>query len=126
MKIHLALPAIALLAACYAPPPPLPPPPLPDTPNPPAILYHAQGTEPFWDLTNDRREMLFTDRGTGVAVAQPTPPVIVGFAGEIYQTPRLRVNIVHAPCSDGMSDSKYPDQVQVDVDGRRYTGCGGL
>ena len=29
--------------------------------------------------------------------SQPTPAVIVGFAGEIYQTPRMNVNIVHAP-----------------------------
>ena len=30
-------------------------------------------------------------------VRQPTPQVIIGFAGEIYQTPRINVNIVHAP-----------------------------
>jgi heat shock protein HslJ len=69
--------------------------------------------------------MVFTDRGNNLAVAAPTPRVIVGVAGEIYQTPRLGVNIVHRPCSDGMSDRIYPDTVQVDVDGRRYNGCGG-
>jgi heat shock protein HslJ len=122
MKTFLALPALGLLAACYGPPPP--PPPI--TPNPPGGLYHAVGTEPFWDLTIDERQMVFTDRGNGVSVAQPTPRVIVGFAGEIYQTPRLHVNIVHSPCSDGMSDRKYHDKVQVDVDGQRYNGCGGL
>ena len=58
--------------------------------------------------------------------AQPTPPVIHGFAGEIYNTPRIHVNIVHGRCSDGMSDRVYPDKVQVDVDGRRFNGCGGL
>jgi uncharacterized membrane protein len=70
--------------------------------------------------------MVFTDRGNNVQVAQPTPRVIVGFAGEIYQTRRLRVNIVHAECSDGMSDRTYRDKVQVDVDGHHYEGCGGL
>ena len=39
--------------------------------------------------------------------------MIIGFAGEIYQTPRINVNIVHAQCSDGMSDRTYPDKVQV-------------
>jgi heat shock protein HslJ len=68
--------------------------------------------------------MIFSDRGSNIRVVQPTPPVITGFAGEIYQTPRLRVNIVHARCSDGMSDRAYPDRVQVDVDGRRKKGCG--
>jgi uncharacterized membrane protein len=36
------------------------------------------------------------------------------------------VNIVHAQCSDGMSDWAYPDKVQVTVDGTRFNGCGGL
>jgi len=109
------------IAACVAAPPP---PPI--TPNPPGGVYHAVGTEPFWDLTIDQRQMVFTDRGNNVAVAQPTPKVIIGFAGEIYQTPRLNVNIVHGTCSDGMSDRTYPDKVQVTADGHRYEGCGGL
>jgi uncharacterized membrane protein len=43
----------------------------------------------------------------------------------MYQTPRISLNIVHAPCNNGMSDRSYPDKVQVDVDGRRFNGCGG-
>jgi heat shock protein HslJ len=112
--------ATALLAsACMAPPPP---PPL--TPNPPGGTYKALGTEPFWGLTIDERQMIFT-QPDAQPIAQPTPKVIVGFAGEIYQTPRLNVNIVHAQCSDGMSDRTYPDKVQVTVDGRQFSGCGG-
>jgi len=118
---HLAilLPALAL-TACMAPPPP---PPL--TPNLPGGTYRAVGTEPFWGLTIDQQQMTFT-QPDAQPVAQPTPRVIVGVAGEIYQTPRLNVNIVHARCSDGMSDRTYPDKVQVTVDGRRFEGCGGL
>src|SRR5258705_10608502 len=99
MKRLVIIPLTALAAACLAPPPP---PPM--TPNPPGGVYRAVGTEPFWNLTIDERQMVFTDRANSVQVSQPTPRVIVGFAGEIYQTPRLNVNIVHAPCSDGMSD----------------------
>ena len=119
----LSLAALAGLTACegYGPVPP--PPPL--TPNPPGSVYRAIGTEPFWDLTIDERRMVFTDRGNDVQVTQQTPRVIVGIAGEIYQTPRLGVNIVHRQCSDGMSDRVYADTVQLDVDGRRYNGCGG-
>ena len=75
---HLAilLPAL-LLTACMAPPPP---PPL--TPNPPGGSYHAVGTEPFWGLTIDERQMIFT-QPDAQPVAQPTPRVIVGVAGEI-------------------------------------------
>jgi len=120
MKRLLALPLILAAAGCMmAPPPP------PVTPNPPGGVYRALGTEPFWGLTIDASQMVFT-QPDAQPVAQPTPRVIVGFAGEIYQTPRIRVNIVHAQCSDGMSDRVYPDKVQVDVDGRRFEGCGGL
>jgi uncharacterized membrane protein len=52
--------------------------------------------------------------------------VIIGIAGEIYQTPRINVNIVHGACSDGMSDRVYPDKVQVTVDGRQVNGLGGI
>jgi uncharacterized membrane protein len=59
-------------------------------------------------------------------VTVATPKVIHGFAGEIYRTRRIDVNLVHKACSDGMSDRVYPDKVQVTVDGRRFDGCGGL
>lgn len=108
------------------PPQPYPPQgyPEPGYPAPVPGAYRAQGTEPFWDLTIGR-DMVFTDRGNGLVVSQPTPQVIIGVAGEIYRTQRLEVNIVHARCNDGMSDRSYPDTVQVYVDGRLYRGCGG-
>lgn len=112
--------ASAMLSACIAAPP-VPPPP------PPGDVYVALGTEPFWRLTINQHEMVFTEANApGVQIMQPTPKVIIGFAGEIYQTPRVGVNIVHTRCSDGMSDRVYPDKVQVRVDGRAFEGCGGL
>jgi uncharacterized membrane protein len=96
---------------------PLPPPPLPP--------YHAVGTEPFWNVLIDEHHVTFTQPDTQ-PIRQPTPRVIHGIAGEIYQTPRINVNIVHGLCSDGMSDRTYPDRVQVVVDGRQLNGCGGL
>ena len=113
MKKLFPIPLIALLAACATPPPPPPPP------------YHAVGTEPFWDLLIDEHHLTFALAGTQ-PITQPTPAVIHGIAGEIYQTPRINVNIVHGSCSDGMSDRVFPDKVQVTVDGRRFNGCGGL
>ena len=113
MKRLLALPLIALVSACLTAPPPPPAP------------YHALGTEPFWNLLIDERNLTFTEPDAA-PITQPTPRVIVAFAGEIYQTPRINVNIVHVRCSDGMSDRTYPDKVQVTVDGKRFNGCGGL
>jgi len=118
-QLAALIPVLALAACLEAPPPP------PFTPNPPGSAYRAAGTEPFWGLSIDERQMTFT-RPDAKPVSQPTPKVIIGFAGEIYQTPRLNVNIVHMKCSDGMSDRTYPDKVQVTVDGRRFDGCGGL
>ena len=113
MKKLLALPLLALAAACYP------------IPCPPPAPYRAIGTEPFWNLLIDERDLTFT-QPDAQPIRQPRPKVIIGIAGEIYQTPRINVNIVHAQCSDGMSDRTYPDNVQVTVDGRRFEGCGGL
>ena len=111
---------VGLLAAACAPNPP----PATYPPAHPAVeTYRAIGTEPFWDIRIGG-EMVFTDRGTGLTVVQPTPRPIHGFAGDIYQTARINVNINHVRCSDGMSDRTYPDTVQVTVDGRDYRGCG--
>ena len=85
MKRLVLLSLAAALASCgpYPPPPPI-------TPNPPGGTYRALGTEPFWNLTIDPRRMVFTEANApGVEVVQPTPRVIVGIAGEIYQTPRI-------------------------------------
>ena len=111
-KVTLWL-APALLAGCVPHPPPLPAP------------YHAVGTEPFWSLIVDDGNVTFILAGAQ-PVVQAKPQPIIGFAGEIYQTPRINVNIVHARCSDGMSDRVYPDKVQATVDGKRFDGCGGL
>jgi uncharacterized membrane protein len=113
MKRLGALSLTFLVAGCMTAPPPSPPP------------YHAIGTEPFWSLLVDEHNLTFT-QPDAQPISQPTPPVIHGFAGEIYQTPRINVNIVHGQCSDGMSDRVYPDEVQVTVDGRQFNGCGGL
>lgn len=114
--IRLAFAALLTLAGCST---------LPPASSAP-VVYRAVGTEPFWSLTLDGQEMVFTETNTPwQRIVQPQPKVIIGFAGEIYQSPRIGVNIVHSQCSDGMSDRTYPDKVQVRVDGRAFEGCGG-
>jgi len=87
--------------------------------------YRAAGTEPFWSLTIDARMMTFQAPGQRT-IEVATPRVIHGFAGEIYQTRRMNVNVIHTSCSDGMSDRTYHDRVTVMLDGKRYEGCGGM
>jgi uncharacterized membrane protein len=112
MKL-LALAVLPFLGACAPFPPPS------------SAPYHGAGTEPFWSLTIDERNLAFELAGEQ-PIVQRRPKAIVGIAGEIYQTPRIDVNIVHGQCSDGMSDRVYPDKLQVTVDGERFNGCGGL
>ena len=113
MKLLLTVLLATALGACMT------------VPGPPAPPYHALGTEPFWNLLIDEHDITFAEPDAQ-PIRELTPKVIIGIAGEIYQTPRINVNIVHAQCSDGMSDRTYPDKVQVTVDGKRFNGCGGL
>ena len=95
------------------------------TPPPPPAPYRALGTEPFWNVLIDEHHITFIEPDAQ-PLRQPAPKPITGVASEIYQTPRISVNIAHGTCSDGMSDRTYPDKVQVRVDGRQFNGCGGL
>ncbi len=112
------------LAACQTAPYPAEPYPAPyPAPTAGNGEYRAIGTEPFWDLTIGER-MTFTDRGNNLSVSEVAPPVQSGVAGEMFNGRRLRANVVHSRCNDGMSDRTYPDTVQVTVDGKLYRGCG--
>jgi heat shock protein HslJ len=85
--------------------------------------YRAIGTEPFWSLNIDRREMRF-ETADGLSHSEPTPPVRPGRTGDIFEGRRLVVIIDQRRCSDGMSDRIYPDSVRLFFDGREWRGCG--
>jgi uncharacterized membrane protein len=110
--------AASLLAGCAT---------LPAPPVESGTSYRAVGTEPFWALELNGRQMVFTEANApGVRIVETQPRAIHGFAGDIFQGRRIGLNIVHGQrCSDGMSDRVYPDRVQVRVDARSFEGCGG-
>lgn len=112
MKFWTIAPVALLVSACLSHPAPSPAP------------YRAVGQEPGWTLIIDERDLTFIRAGEQ-PIRQPRPDPIIGIAGEIYQTPRIGVNVVHTTCTDVMSGQAYRDRVQVDVDGRRFEGCGG-
>ena len=114
MKRLFAAALTSSLAACMSHPGPPPPP------------YHVVGQAADWTLIIDDRYVTFIPGPAQQPLLQPVPQVIHGVAGEIYQTPRINVNIVHGQCSDMRTQRPFPDKVQVYVDGRLYNGCGGL
>ncbi|RIA45879.1 heat shock protein HslJ [Hephaestia caeni] len=100
-------------------PPPRPRPPASDT-------YRAIGTEPGWSLTIGPRTMRYEgDYGQNVVEA-PTPEARPTFNGRRYETRQMTVDITRTPCSDGMSDRRYPDTVRVTTRRGTARGCGGL
>ena len=109
---------LAALAACT-------PMVAPDTPPPAAggPRYGAVGTEPFWSLGLADGKLAFAD-AEGRTITVTAPPARPSFNGERYVTDRLTLDITHTPCSDGMSDKRYPDTVLVIADGRELNGCG--
>ncbi|MBB3763839.1 META domain-containing protein [Sphingomicrobium lutaoense] len=85
--------------------------------------YRAIGTEPFWSLELDGREMQFKT-ADGLSYREPVPPVRPTAAGEVFEGRRLVMVIEARSCSDGMSDRVYPNSVVVWFDQNRWTGCG--
>jgi heat shock protein HslJ len=111
--------AVALLAAACAPVAGTQAPaPTDDAP------YRAIGTEPGWALTIGDEMHYAGDYGE-TKIIIPTPEPRASVNGDRYVTTRLIVDITHAPCSDGMSDRRYPDTVTVTADGKTVHGCGG-
>lgn len=107
--------ALPLIAGCLSHPPPPPAP------------YRAVAKAPAnWTLIIDDRFVTFIAAPGQQPLLQPAPKPIVGVAGDIYRTPRIEVNIVHQPCTDGRTSITYPDSVQVYVDSQLHSGCGGL
>ncbi|MDQ3478412.1 MAG: hypothetical protein M3438_04555 [Pseudomonadota bacterium] len=92
-------------------------------PAPPAAPYHAVSNQ-GWHLVIDDKHVTFLAGGGQAPILQPRPQPVIGVAGEIYQTQRINVNIVHASCA--AAGRTYPDRVQVYVDGVLRNGCGGL
>ncbi len=99
----------------------------PQRPRPPASdTYRAIGTEPGWALTIGPRTMRYEgDYGQNVVEA-PTPEARTTPNGRRYQTRQLTVDITRTPCSDGMSDRRYPETVRVTTQRGTVRGCGGL
>ena len=77
-----------------------------------------------WHLIIDDKHVTYHRRRASSRSCSRGRRSIIGIAGEIYQTPRINVNIVHARCNAGERRT-YPDKVQVTVDGCSATAAAG-
>ena len=92
------------------------------------------GTEPFWDIKTDINGILsMSDPWSekkeiySKTVLKNANGMAAGYAFQIEAKDdldnTLKLNVIKADCSDGMSEIIYPYNVLVDVSGRIYFGC---
>ena len=94
--------------------------------SPSAQPYHAHGTEPFWGVRISGGRIVYTSaEGARIAVRTPPRPAIRN--GYRYVTPRLRIEVRHVQCGDGMGDRRYADSFRISFPGGdpALEGCGG-
>ncbi|HST37103.1 MAG TPA: hypothetical protein VLK25_10805 [Allosphingosinicella sp.] len=119
-RLLLALPAIALAAACAANQRPYAP-----VDN---VRYQAMGAEPFWLLVigDDRIVLRSSDQG-GEAVWPRTLPRAEGDR-RVWQSGdglgAITIEARPGPCQTE-GEEVYADQVRVRLSGRELNGCGG-
>ena len=90
------------------------------------VVLRAVGNEPGWllELDGDGRALLTTDYGAwrrNFIVSTDTEGT--EFMASVDGLP-LRASVVTAPCSDTMSDRRYPLRVTVTHSDRTLRGCG--
>ncbi|EQB06066.1 hypothetical protein L288_11420 [Sphingobium quisquiliarum P25] len=106
------------------PPPPAPAPRRQPAPVPaPAERYRAIGTEPFWAVTVKGSTALLErpDKPPrSFAVSRNGDERAIRYLGEGFA-----MTITPGPCSDGMSDAIWSDQVSVAFGEGTLNGCGG-
>jgi len=85
--------------------------------------YRAIGTEPFWSVSIRGDRLTFDEPGVAprmIGVSRQGKGDATRYDGE-----GLAMTVRAGPCSDGMSDREYADQVQLTIGARTFKGCGG-
>ena len=85
--------------------------------------YRALGTEPFWSVSIANGRMAYESPEGGFSVPAPRGQELGD--GRIWESRRITLQASNQECSDGMSDTVYPQTVRAMVDGRELRGCGG-
>lgn len=111
--------ALTMLAACSTPPPsaaiPFP--------------FQALGNEPGWSVLIDENQDAIVELYYGEQQYQlQLPKPQITFAGTHYRTEfnsaLFSLDIIATSCSDTMSDTSYPYETILQINGEKFTGCG--
>lgn len=113
-----------------------PPPPAPSARSQPVVPnaggrgleLRASGNEPGWTLEILADRLVFVGSYGAERAITPRPAPHMESGETVYtaatEANRLTVRIRHTPCADSMSGERYDATVEVELNGRRYQGCG--
>ena len=86
--------------------------------------YHAYGSNPEWSLTISR-DQIRCDRADGSSICVAKPKSKPTRAGEVFETPEMRVGINNFMRSVGSDGRQYHDTVHVTIGDETLKGWGG-
>lgn len=93
------------------------------------VEFRASGNEPGWTLEILADRLVFVGSYGAERAITPRPAPHLESGETVYaavtEAHRLTVRIRRTPCADSMSGERYDANVEVELDGRRYRGCGG-
>lgn len=120
-------PALLALSGCTMAPVAIPA--IEQTPGTAATAWLARGNEPGWRLEMAGGGLVFqTADGATQANGRARDPQVQGDTTTYTASTTagaLTTVIVSRRCQDSMSGMPYPQTVTVEVQGRRFQGCGG-
>ena len=93
------------------------------------VEFRASGNEPGWTFEILADRLVFVGSYGAERAITPRPAPHLESGETVYtaatEAHRLTVRIRPASCIDSMSGERYDAKVEVELDGRRYRGCGG-
>lgn len=94
------------------------------------VKFRATGNEPGWVLEIHHDRIVFLGQETTERVSVPRRGAATDPSGTartytaVTAAHRLRVRIEDRACLDSMSGERFSARVEIELDGRRYWGCG--
>src|SRR5262249_42626417 len=93
------------------------------------VEFRASGNEPAWVLELMADRIVFvgaygTERLTTPRTGGGTSPQGVALDSGVVEGHRLTARVLPGPCFDTMSGEQSASNVEVEVDGKSYRGCG--